>query len=105
MYYPSYLVYEKCNFASSIVSSNESVKDFEHHHQAYIEEWYKYEQNTMRIFCMHSDRAFIVYLGWNHQVTRIKMHQRWTDDDYADVGSSSSDDTIYDTRTWEGSHV
>jgi hypothetical protein len=48
----------------------------------------------VRIFHKHTDRA-----------TRIKLHQRWTDDDYADGGSSDDEDTVYDTRTQEGSHV
>jgi hypothetical protein len=54
---------------------------------------------------MHTDRAFRTYLGLYHQATCIKLRQRWTDDDYADDGSSNDEDTIYDTRTWEGSHV
>jgi hypothetical protein len=29
----------------------------------------------------------------------------WTNDDYADGGSFDDEDTIYDTRTQEGSHV
>jgi hypothetical protein len=33
------------------------------------------------------------------------MRQCWTDDDYTDGGSSSDEDTVYDTRTREGSHV
>jgi hypothetical protein len=81
------------------------VKDFGHHHQAYIEEWHKYEQNTMRIFRMHIDRAFKAYLGWYHRATHIKLRQRWTDDDYADGGFSDDDNTIYDMCTQEGSHV
>jgi hypothetical protein len=54
---------------------------------------------------MHTDRAFRTYLGWYHQATHIKLCQRWTDDDYADGGSSDDEDTMYNTRTWEGSHV
>jgi hypothetical protein len=81
------------------------VKDFEHHHRACIEEWYKYEQNTVRIFHMHTDRAFRAYLGWYHRVTCIKLCQRWIDDDYVNGGSSDDEDTIYDTRSRKGSHV
>jgi hypothetical protein len=40
------------------------VKDFEHHHQTFIEEWNRYEQNCVRIFRMHIDRAFREYLAW-----------------------------------------
>jgi hypothetical protein len=36
---------------------------------------------------------------------RIKLRQHWTDDDYADGGSFDDKDTVYDTRTREGSHV
>jgi hypothetical protein len=75
------------------------------HHRQYIDEWHKYEQNVVRIFCMHTDRAFRTYLGLYHQASRIKLRQRWTDNDYADDGSSDDEDTIYDTRTQEGSHV
>jgi hypothetical protein len=59
----------------------------------------------MWIFFMHTDRAFRTYLGWYLQATHIKLCQRWTDDDYADGGSSDDEDTMYNTRTWEGSHV
>jgi hypothetical protein len=83
----------------------QSVKDFEHHHRTYIEGWYRYEQNVVRIFCMHTDRAFREYLAWYQRVTRIKLHQRWIDDDYAEGGSSTDEDTAYDTHTLEGSHV
>jgi hypothetical protein len=38
-------------------------------------------------------------------VTRIKLRQRWTDDDYVDVGSSIDEDTTNDTRTQDSSHV
>jgi hypothetical protein len=54
---------------------------------------------------MHTDRAYRTYLGWYQRTTRIKLRQRWTDDDYADGGSSDNEDTVYDTRTQEGSHV
>jgi hypothetical protein len=81
------------------------VKEFHVHHQKYLEEWYKYEQNIVRIFRMHIDRAFRTYLGWYQQGTRIKLCQCWTDDDYANGGSSDDEDTIYDARTREGSHV
>jgi hypothetical protein len=81
------------------------VKDFEHHHQTYIEEWNKYEQNRVMIFQIHADMAFREYLAWYQRVTWIKLRQRYTDDDYTDVGSSTNEDTTYDTRTWEGSHV
>jgi hypothetical protein len=57
-----------------------SVWDFEHHHRTYIEEWYMYEQNVVRIFRMHTDRAFRGYLAWYQWVTCIKLRQRWTDD-------------------------
>jgi hypothetical protein len=82
-----------------------SVRNFEHHHQSYIEEWYRYEENVVRIFCMYTDRAFRVYLAWYQRVTRIKLHQRGTDDDYVKCGSSTDKDTTYDTHTREGSHV
>jgi hypothetical protein len=54
---------------------------------------------------MHNDRAYRTYLGWYQRATRIKLRQRWTDDDYADDGSSDNEDTVYETRIWEGSHV
>jgi hypothetical protein len=54
---------------------------------------------------MHTDRAYITYLGWYQRATRIKLHQRWTDDDYVDDGSSDDEDTVYDMRTREDSHV
>jgi hypothetical protein len=54
---------------------------------------------------MHTDLAFREYLAWYQRVMWIKLHQRWTDDDYTDVGSSADEDTPYDMRTWEGSHV
>jgi hypothetical protein len=40
------------------------VKEFDVHHQKYIDEWRKYEQNIVRIFHMHTDRAYRTYLGW-----------------------------------------
>jgi hypothetical protein len=40
------------------------VKDFDVHHQKYIDEWHKYEQNVVRIFRIHTDRAYRTYLGW-----------------------------------------
>jgi hypothetical protein len=54
---------------------------------------------------MHTNRAYRTYLGWYQRATRIKLRQRWTNDDYADGGSSSDEDTVYDTRTREGSYV
>jgi hypothetical protein len=81
------------------------VKEFDVHHQKYIDEWHKYEQNNVRIFCMHTDRAYITYLRWYQRATRVKLRQRWTDEDYADGGSSDDEDTMYDMRTQEGSHV
>jgi hypothetical protein len=54
---------------------------------------------------MHTDRAYIKYLGWYQRATRIKLCQHWTDDDYADSGSSDDEDTVYDMHTQEGSHV
>jgi hypothetical protein len=81
------------------------VKEFDIHHQQYIDEWHKYELNIVRIFFMHTNRAYKTYIGWYQRVTRINLRQRWTDDDYMDGGSSDDEDTVYDTRTREGSHV
>jgi hypothetical protein len=75
------------------------VKEFDVHHQKYIDEWHKYEQNNVRIFRMHTDKAYRTYLGWCQWATHIKLCQRWTDDDYTNGGSSSDEDTVYDTRT------
>jgi hypothetical protein len=81
------------------------VKEFNVQHQKYIDEWYKYEQNVVRIFRMHTDRAYRTYLRWYQWATRIKLHQRWIDDDYVDGGSFNDEDTVHDTCTREGSHV
>jgi hypothetical protein len=54
---------------------------------------------------MHSDRAYRTYLGWYQRATRIKLRQCWTDDDYTGDGTSNNEDTVYDMRTQEGSHV
>jgi hypothetical protein len=81
------------------------VKEFDVHHQKYIDEWHKYDMNIVRIFRMHTDRAYRTCLGWYQRATRIKLRQRWTDDDYADGGSSDDEDTVYDMHTREGSHV
>jgi hypothetical protein len=81
------------------------VKEFDVHHQKYIDEWHKYEQNIVRIFRMHTDRAYRTYLGWYQRATCVKLRQRWTDDDYANGGSSNDEDTMCDTRTMKGSHV
>ena len=54
---------------------------------------------------MHTNRAYRTYLGWYQRTTCIKLRQRWTDDDYTDDGFSDNEDTVYDTRTREGSHV
>jgi hypothetical protein len=81
------------------------VKEFHMHHQKYLVEWYKYEQNTIMIFCMHTSRAFRTYLGWYQQATHIKMRQRWTDDGYTDDGSFDDEDTIYNACTREGSII
>jgi hypothetical protein len=82
-----------------------SVKDFENHHRTYLEESYMYEQNVVRIFCRHTDKAFREYLAWYQRITHIKLRERWTNDDYAEGGSSVNEDTTHDTRTREGSHV
>jgi hypothetical protein len=81
------------------------VKEFDVHHQKYIDEWHKYEQNIVSIFCMHTDMAYKTYHGWYQRAMHIKLRQRWTNDDYANGGSSDDEDTVYDTRTREGSHV
>jgi hypothetical protein len=52
-----------------------SVKDFEHHHWTYIEEWNRYEQNCVRIFQMHTNMAFREYLAWYQRVMWIKLRQ------------------------------
>jgi hypothetical protein len=54
---------------------------------------------------MHTDRAYRTYIRWYQRATCIKLRQCWTNDDYADGGSSDDEDTMYDTRTREGSHV
>jgi hypothetical protein len=54
---------------------------------------------------MHTDRAYRTYLGWYQWATRVKLRQRWTDEDYVDSGSSNNEDTVYDMHTQEGSHV
>jgi hypothetical protein len=54
---------------------------------------------------MHTDRAYRTYLEWYQRAMRVNLRQRWTDENYADSGSSDDEDTVYDTRTWEGSHV
>jgi hypothetical protein len=54
---------------------------------------------------MHTDRAFRTYLGWYQQATHIKLCQWWTNDDYADGGSSNNEDTVYDAHTREGSTI
>jgi hypothetical protein len=51
------------------------VKEFDVHHQKYIDEWYTYEQNVVRIFCMHTNRAYRTYLGWYQQATPMKLRQ------------------------------
>jgi hypothetical protein len=81
------------------------VKEFNVHHQKYIYEWHKYEHNVVMIFRMHTNRAYKTYLRWYQWATRIKLRQRWTDDNYMNGGSSSDEDTVYDTCTWESSHV
>jgi hypothetical protein len=81
------------------------VKEFNVHHQKYIDKWHKYEQNVVRIFFMHTDRAYRTYLGWYLWATRVKLRQLWTNDDYADGRSSDDENTVYDTCTREGSHV
>jgi hypothetical protein len=54
---------------------------------------------------MHTDRAYRTYLGWYQWATRVKLRQCWTDEDYTEGRSFDDEDTVYDTRTWEGSHV
>jgi hypothetical protein len=54
---------------------------------------------------MHTDKAFITYHGWYQQTTRIKLRQRWTNDDYVDGGSFDNEDIVYDVRTREGSTI
>jgi hypothetical protein len=48
---------------------------------------------------MHQDSTFREYVAWYQLAARIKLHQRWTDEDYADVGSSGDEDTPYDNHT------
>lgn len=81
------------------------MKEFDVHHQKYIDEWHKYEQNIVMIFHMHTNRAYRTYLGWYQRTTCIKLRQCWTDDNYVDGGLSDDEDTVYDMRTQEGSHV
>jgi hypothetical protein len=54
---------------------------------------------------MHRDSAFREYLEWFQSVTRTKLRQRWTDVDYAEIGSLDDDNSTYDTHTHVGSHV
>jgi hypothetical protein len=54
---------------------------------------------------MHQDYAFRDYLAWYQTATWIKLRQRWANEDYVNVGSSEDEDTLYDTRTRDGSHV
>jgi hypothetical protein len=54
---------------------------------------------------MNTNRAYRTYLGWYQRAMHVKLRQRWTDDNYVDGGSANDEDTMYDTRTWEGSHV
>ena len=82
-----------------------SIKDFLHHHARYVAEWNKFEANCVPLFRMHREALFREYVGWFQSVARTKLCQRWTDADYADMGDSDDDNTLYDTRTREGSHV
>ena len=59
----------------------------------------------MPLFRMHRQALFREYVGWFQSVARTKLCQRWTDADYANMGDSDDDNTLYDTRTREGSHV
>jgi hypothetical protein len=81
------------------------VKEFDVHHQKYTDKCHKYEQNVVRIFRMHTDRAYRTYLGWYQRATSVKLRQHWTDEYYMDGGSSNNEDTVYDTHTREGSHA
>jgi hypothetical protein len=40
------------------------VKEFDIHHQKYIDEWHKHKPNVVNFFRMHTDRAYRTYLGW-----------------------------------------
>jgi hypothetical protein len=82
----------------------QSVKDFLHH-QRYVDEWNKFEGNSVRIFRMHWDATFKEYLDWFQSVTRTKLCQRWTDVDYVEIASSNDGNTTYNTQPRMGSHV
>jgi hypothetical protein len=57
------------------------------------------------IFRMHQGSTFREFLAWYQSVTRIKLCERWTDEDYAGIGSFEDKDTPYDTHNQDGSHV
>ena len=54
---------------------------------------------------MHRDSVFREYLTCYHGVTRYRLRQAWIEDNYADIGSSDDDYTVYANRTREGSQV
>jgi AraC-like DNA-binding protein len=49
------------------------VKEFDVHHQKYIDEWHKYEQNVVRIFHMRTGTTYKTYLEWYQRAMRIKL--------------------------------
>ena len=82
-----------------------SVADFEHHHHAYIDEWNKMEQNWVNMFRMYRNSMLREYLSWYHGSTRYRLRLAWTQDVYADIGSSNDDYTAYENRTRKETQV
>ena len=84
---------------------NRSITDWAQHHHQYVQDWLRYEQNVAPVYVMHRGTTFRAYLAWFHGVTRYRLRQAWTRDDYAEIQSSDDENTPYDIRTREGQDV
>jgi hypothetical protein len=81
------------------------ITDFRQHHLAFIEEWDLVAENVHENDELHNNNDYMRYQAWYQGATRCKLRQQWTADHYADIDSSSDEDTEYDQTTRLGSQV
>ena len=81
------------------------ITNWQSEHQRYIDEWFLYEQNNMRIHAVYRDKAFGEYFVWLGQRTRIHLKPAWTEQDIVEIPSSDEGENPYDQATRVGRQV
>jgi len=79
--------------------------DFETLHRDYIDHWDHFHENLYENDLPHTNENFRAYLSWYNRATRTKLKVQWTQTDYADIESSSGEQTSYDLATRAGTQV